>query len=174
MHFSFKVVIINHVHNSCPFDWIYCYWSPLMKLKKNIIGNILNERRNGTTPASYRCSQSRSDWRRHDWCIRLVTFWNCYCSKGTQHSSCVMLSLQTNPGSFLVAKYPVFHSFRTWLITGGITRWDTCTCVPPQQKLMKLGVLCFSSQKAQHNYMYMFFVGSFHYSCCIKHHAGIL
>lgn len=29
----------------------------------------------------------------------------------------------------------------------------------------------FLSQEAQHNYMYMYFVGSFHYSCCIKHHV---
>ena len=32
----------------------------------------------------------------------------------------------------------------------------------------------FLSQEAQHNYMYMYFVGSFHYSCCIKDHTGIL
>ena len=38
----------------------------------------------------YRCYQSHSDWRRHDRCIGLVAFWNCYCSKGTQHSLCTM------------------------------------------------------------------------------------
>ena len=37
MHFSFKVVVINQVHNSCPFDLIYCYWSPLIEAKKVLL-----------------------------------------------------------------------------------------------------------------------------------------
>ena len=37
IHFSFKVVVINHIHNSCPFDLTYCYWSPLIEAKKILL-----------------------------------------------------------------------------------------------------------------------------------------
>ena len=101
----------------------------------------------------YRCYQSHSDWRRHDRCIGLVAFWNCYCSKGTQHSLCTMFcwpsccpAKQTQE-AFRLQIIQFFTHFEHGEFTGGITCWDTCTFVPPQQRQIKLGVLCFFHRK---------------------------